>query len=225
MYHSTFYLYKDNKPAVCVVRNYRETDFDELINIQSECFPPPFPSELWWNKQQLANHVSLFPEGAICIEVDGKLAGSLTSLCVDYDPANCQHTWEEITDNGYIKNHTDSGNALYVVDISVRPAFRSFGLGKIMMESMYHLVIEKKLDRLLGGGRMPGYKQHADKETPQSYLEKVLSGQLKDPVLSFLLRCGRTPVCVLNNYLEDEDSLNHAVLMEWKNPFKTRLLS
>jgi len=221
MYYSKFYLYKEQKTAVCIVRNYTEKDFDELIKIQSECFPPPFPSELWWNKEQLSNHVALFPEGAMCVEIDGELAGSLTSLCIDYNPLNSQHTWEEITDNGYIKNHSDHGNALYVVDISVRPAFRKFGLGKLMMESMYHLVVEKKLDRLLGGGRMPGYKQHADKETPQSYLEKVLAGEVKDPVISFLLKCGRTPVCILNNYLEDEDSLNYAVLMEWKNPFKT----
>ncbi|WP_248561448.1 GNAT family N-acetyltransferase [Niallia sp. NCCP-28] len=224
MYHSEFYLYKEQKPAVCIVRNYTKKDFDELIAIQSECFPPPFPSELWWNKEQLSHHVALFPEGAICVEIDGELAGSLTSLCINYDPLNSQHTWEEITDNGYIKKHTGHGNALYIVDISVRPKFRTLGLGKIMMESMYHLVIEKKLSRLLGGGRMPGYKLHADAETPQSYLQKVLAGKLKDPVISFLLKCGRTPVCILNNYLEDEDSLNYAVLMEWKNPFKQEII-
>jgi hypothetical protein len=49
----------------------------------------------------------------------------------------------------------------------------------------------------------------------------VLQGELQDPVISFLLRCGRTPVKVVENYLEDEESLNHAVLMEWKNPFLT----
>ena len=101
----------------------RQTDFDELIQIQSECFPPPFPSELWWNKEQLTNHVTFFPEGALCIEVDGVLAGSLTGLCVNFDPNHMEHTWEEITDNGYITNHNPNGDTLYIVDISVRPKY------------------------------------------------------------------------------------------------------
>ena len=64
-----------------------------------------FPSELWWNQEQLSNHVSLFPEGAICVEVKGELAGSITGLCVDFDPAKPQHSWEDMTDDGYIRNH------------------------------------------------------------------------------------------------------------------------
>jgi len=42
---------------------------------------------------------------------------------------------------------------------------------------------------------------------------------LKDPVVTFLMRCGRTPLKVVANYLEDEESRNYAALMEWKNPF------
>jgi hypothetical protein len=88
------------------------------------------------------------------------------------------------------------------------------------MFSMYDVVVQKGLDRLLGGGRMPGYQQHSDKWTPEQYLERVVEGNVKDPVISFLLRCGRTPVGVVPNYLEDEESCNYGTLMEWKNPFK-----
>jgi hypothetical protein len=34
-----------------------------------------------------------------------------------------------------------------------------------------------------------------------------------------MLRSGRTPVGVVENYLEDEESRNYAALMEWRNPF------
>ncbi|WP_445487153.1 GNAT family N-acetyltransferase [Niallia sp. 03133] len=220
MYFHKFYFYDKQIPKIGVVRNYNQHDFDELISLQAECFPPPFPSELWWNKEQLKNHISLFPKGALCVEINGELAGSLTSLCIAYDPQHPEHTWEEVTDNGYITTHNPNGNALYIVDISVRPKYRTFGIGKIMMQSMYQIVVEQKLDRLLGGGRIPGYRKHANKLTPEHYLEKVLLGELNDPVISFLLKCGRTPVCLLKNYLEDKESLNHAVLMEWKNPFQ-----
>lgn len=64
-----------------------------------------------------------------------------------------------------------------------------------------------------------GYK-YADEMSAEQYVDAVVSGNLKDPVISFLLRCGRTPLGIVANYLEDEESRNYAVLMEWKNPFK-----
>ncbi|MEC1723118.1 GNAT family N-acetyltransferase [Schinkia azotoformans] len=220
MYRSEFFIFHDGKSYPVVVRNYIQADFRELIQIQSECFPPPFPSDLWWEEEQLTNHVTLFPEGAMCVEVGSELAGSMTGLIVDFDPKHPNHTWEEITDNGYIRNHDPNGNTLYIVDIAVRPSFRKFGLGKLMMEAMYHTVIKLGLNRLLGGGRMPGYHKMADQLTPEEYIREVTEGKTKDPVISFLLRCGRTPLAVVENYLEDAESLNYGALMEWKNPFK-----
>jgi ribosomal protein S18 acetylase RimI-like enzyme len=220
MYLSEFYVYDQDRPVPVTIRNYSEADFDDLIKIQFECFPPPFPSELWWNKEQLTNHVTLFPEGALCIEAAGELAGSLTGLTVDFDPGDKNHTWEEITDHGYIRNHNPKGNTLYIVDISVLPKYRKLGLGKLMMQALYHVVIEKGLDRLLGGGRMPGYHKVAYSMTPQQYLDAIIKGNVKDPVITFLLRCGRVPIGVVENYLDDEESCNYAALMEWKNPFK-----
>ncbi|RBW70816.1 GNAT family N-acetyltransferase [Bacillus taeanensis] len=219
MYRKECYVFDQNQPIPAVVRNYEEKDFSELINVQQECFPPPFPSELWWNKEQLHNHVTLFREGALCMEVNGKIAGSMTGLLVQYKPSDPDHTWEEITDNGYIRNHDHNGNTLYVVDISVRPSYRKLGLGKLLMQSMYDVVIHKRLERLLGGGRMPGYHKRADKITAEQYLQEIVEGKSKDPVITFLLRCGRTPVKAAANYLEDQESCNYGALMEWKNPF------
>lgn len=220
VYYKKLYLYHQDRNVEVVIRNYHKGDIEELIKIQQESFPPPFPSDLWWNEEQLMNHITLFPEGALCVEVDGLLAGSMTTLMVNFDPDHPTHTWEEITDSGYIRNHNPNGNTLYVVDICIRPAFRKMDLGKWLMQSMYEVVVHKDLDRLLGGGRMPGYHTRAHELSAEQYLDEVVKGNLKDPVISFLLRCGRTPLGIVKNYLEDEESLNFAALMEWRNPFK-----
>ncbi|MMZ61910.1 Acetyltransferase (GNAT) family protein [compost metagenome] len=220
MYRKKFYVFDQDQPVPAVIRNYTERDFPALIRIQQESFPPPFPSELWWNAEQLSNHVALFPEGALCIEVNGEIAGSMTGLLVDFDPAHPEHTWEEVTDGGYIRNHNPNGNTLYVVDICVRPSQRKLGLGKWLMSSMYDVVVHKGVDRLLGGGRMPGYHKKKHEMTADQYLAAVVKGELKDPVITFLMRCGRTPVQVVANYLEDEESCHYGALMEWRNPFR-----
>jgi len=220
MYRKTQYVVQEGKLVLATLRNYNVNDFEGLIEIQRESFPLPFPSELWWNREQLMSHVELFPQGAICVEIDGKLVGSITSLLVDFDPENPQHTWEEVTDSGYIRTHLRDAKTLYIVDVSVKPSFRKLDLGKLLIQSMYERVIEDKLERVLGGGRMSGYHLHADAFSPEQYVEAVVAGELRDPVISFLLRCGRTPVAIVANYLDDKESLNYGLLMEWRNPFK-----
>jgi ribosomal protein S18 acetylase RimI-like enzyme len=220
MFYKELYVYDNEKPVKAIFRNYQKEDFDQLIQVQKEAFPPPFPDELLWNTEQLTNHINLFPEGALCVEIEGRIAGSITGLLVQLDQGDEDHSWAEITDNGYIQNHNPDGNTLYIVDICISPAYRKLGLGKWMMQAMYETVVQLGLEKLLGGGRMPGYHLYSAELSIEEYAEKVLQGELKDPVVSFLLRCGRTPVKPVANYLEDEESLNYAMLMEWKNPFK-----
>ncbi|MEC0229116.1 GNAT family N-acetyltransferase [Paenibacillus alba] len=220
-YMKKMYVFDGDKPIEAVIRTYGREDFQALIRVQQESFPPPFPSELWWNEEQLAEHITRFPEGALCVEVAGEIVGSITGLRVDEEEAHAaDHSWSAITDNGYIRTHRPNGDTLYIVDICIHPAFRKFGLGKWMMQSMYEVVVHLGLGRLLGGGRMPGYHRHSDTMLAEEYVSAVMQGALKDPVITFLLRCGRTPVQVVPNYLEDEESLNYALLMEWRNPFR-----
>lgn len=213
------YVFDGNRPVKAAIRNYTKPDFPALIRIQQESFPPPFPSELWWNIEQLTNHVKLFPEGALCVEVEGEIAGSMTGLCTVFDSENPHHSWEEATDNGYIRTHNPEGDTLYIVDICIRPAYRKLGLGKWLMQSMYETVVRLGLTRLLGGGRMPGYHRYANELSAEAYIQEVMAGTIRDPVITFLLRCGRTPVAVVSNYLEDDESQGYALLMEWRNPF------
>lgn len=219
MYHSELFVPFDGRFMPIVIRNYTESDFEAMIELQAACFPPPFPEELWWNPEQLAQHVKLFPEGAICIENEGNIIGSITSLLITFDKQSPSHKWEDVTDNGYIRTHNPNGDTLYIVDICIHPEYRKAGLGQYMMNTMYQLVIQRGLKRLLGGGRMPGFHRVANEISAELYIDQVVEGTLRDPVISFLLKCGRTPVMLIEDYLQDEASCNYALLMEWKNPF------
>ncbi|CAM3564683.1 MULTISPECIES: GNAT family N-acetyltransferase [Saccharibacillus] len=217
-YEKTGYVFREGRPQQLRIRNYGPADIQGLIAIQRECFPPPYPSELWWNREQLLRHMEIFPVGALCAEVEGRLVGSLTTLIASFDPKQAQHSWSDMTDNGYIGTHDPFGNTLYVVDISVSPAARGLGLGKQMLQSAYELVVGLGLARLLGGARMPGYGAVRSQLTPEAYVDDVLHGRRRDPVIGFLLHCGRTPMSVVTDYLDDPESADHALLMEWRNP-------
>ncbi|REE80065.1 ribosomal protein S18 acetylase RimI-like enzyme [Paenibacillus taihuensis] len=212
-------VYLNGKPIEIVIRNYTAEDIAGMIEIQRVSFPPPFPSDLWWNEEQLMQHITRFPEGALCAEMDGKLIGSMTALRVSEEQLEGNHNWESITSSGYISNHDPHGTTLYVVDLCVVPELRKAGIGKWLMLSMYDVVVHLGLGRLLGGGRMPGYHKVKEEVSAEQYLQGVIEGSFNDPVISFLLRCGRMPVGTMEHYLEDEESRGYAALMEWRNPF------
>ena len=203
-----------------VIRRYTVDDYEGLLDVQKEAFPPPFPPELWWKREQIEAHVRTFPEGAmvaVSLE-DGRILGSATALIVRH--ADQPHTWAEISDNGYIeRTHDPDGDTLYGIDVCVRPSARGLGVAGMLYDARKRLVVERNLARLAVGSRMPGYHRYADETDAETYVERVVRGELRDPVLSFMLKQGLVPVRVLHDYLEDEESCNKAVLMEWRNPF------
>lgn len=211
------YVFKNDRRYDVTIRNYHEKDFEHLIELQRKAFPPPFPSDLLWNDEQLTAHITSFPEGALCIAVDGQIAGSITALRTNY--ANETHTWEQITSDGYITNHEPDGKVIYIVDICIDPDYRGLGLGKELMRAMYETVVYLGAEKLAGGSRMPGFKEYKNELTVEAYYEKVINGELSDPVVTFMMKAGRMPEKLMKNYLEDEDSADCAVLMTWKNPF------
>lgn len=219
--HKRIYVFHEGKPCEVVIRNYKAADYTALIEVQRQSFPPPFPEHLWWSKEQLQSHIERFPDGALCAEVNGEIVGSITGLRIQSEQYEAEHKWAIVTDEGYIRNHDPQGETLYIVDICVVPKFRKSGIGKWLMQSMYETVVYLGLDRLVGGGRMPGYHKVSHEMSAEQYLEEVIKGQLFDPVITFLLRCGRVPVKVVEHYLDDEESNHNATLMEWRNPFKT----
>lgn len=201
------------------IRNYNENDFDRLIEIQKKAFPPPFPSELWWTEDQLEQHISIFKEGCLCIEVDGEVAGSMTTMITNLNEEDLDHTWEEMTAGGTMSTHDPDGKIMYVVDLCVDPDYRSIGLGKQLTQAMYETVVHLRLERLIGGARMPLYHKYQHELTPEEYVNLVIQSEIKDPVVTFLLKAGRSPIQPIEGYLEDEESCDYGLLTEWRNPF------
>lgn len=197
------------------VRSYTLADFNDLVKIQSECFPPPFPPELWWNKEQVASHVALFPEGALCA-IDGQtIVGSATCNRIQFDPEHPGHTWAEAADNGYIRNYDPNGDTLYGIDIGVRPAWRGRGVARALYEARFDLVRNLGLKRFLAGSRISGYHKYSEM-TPEAYANEVVAGRINDPVITPQLKAGLKPLMVVHEYLPDEEARNCALLMEWK---------
>lgn len=199
------------------IRPYTIDDFDDLLLIQQEAFPPPFPEELWWSRAHIEAHTATFPEGGMIAFYKGEPAGSATSLITTLHEGS--HTWDEVADDGYIRaTHDPHGDTLYGIDVCVRPDYRGRGVASALYEKRKQLVQKLGLARYAAGCRIPGYHEWADRLRPEQYMQEVAAGRIHDLVLSFMLRQGLTAVQPLADYVEDDESRNYAVLVEWRNP-------
>lgn len=196
------------------LRNIKEKDIPEIIEMSKLCFPNMKP----WTGQQLLSHQKYFPEGQFCIEYEGKIIGSCSSLMIDFDEYDANHSWDEVTDKGYIRNHDPKGNTLYGIEVMVHPDYRRMKIGRRLYDARKQLALRLNLKSIVIGGRIPNYYKHADELTPREYVEEVAAKNIYDPVLTFQIMNGFVLKRINNNYLrDDKNSLKYATLMEWTN--------
>ncbi len=197
-----------------IVRNIQIGDIDEILELQKVCFPGMEP----WKREHLESHIETFPEGQFCVEFEGEIIGSCSSLVVNFDEYDDRHTWDEITDEGYITNHDPDGYNLYGIEVMVHPEYRGMNIGRRLYEARKDLARRMNLKSIVIGGRIPNYYKYEKEMTPREYVEKVIDRNIYDPVLSFQLMNGFNVMRINPNYLpDDKASRRYATLMEWNN--------
>jgi predicted amidohydrolase/GNAT superfamily N-acetyltransferase len=207
------------KSAQVLVRTAEPEDIEHLIELNKKAFPTMAEENVVWSARQLNNHLKVFPDGQLVAVVDGQIVGAAASLIIpnSRDPYRA-HTYAGITDGGYFHNHDQSGDTLYGADVYVDPDHQGGGIGAALYEARRRLCKALNLRRILAGGRIAGYAEHADELTPEDYTQKVKEGEIYDRVLSFQLGQGFVIRGILRNYITDPMSLNMASLIEWLNP-------
>lgn len=197
-----------------VIRNIEEKDIDKIIDLQKDCFPGMEP----WKREHLISHLEHFPEGQFCAEFEGEIIGSCSSLLINFDEYDDRHTWQDITDDGYITNHNPDGLNMYGIEVMVHPKYRRMKIGHRLYEARKDLARRLNLKSIIIGGRIPNYHKYAEEMTAREYVEQVTRHQIYDPVLSFQLMNGFTLMRINPNYLPDDTaSIKYATLMEWNN--------
>ncbi|MCC7338282.1 MAG: GNAT family N-acetyltransferase [Pirellulaceae bacterium] len=197
-----------------LVRPLTIDDYDELRAMAEICFPgiPPL------TREQLESQLTIFPQGQLAIEIDGRLAATASSLVLEYSANMEWHNWKVIADGGYIRNHNPKGDTLYGIEIMVHPDFRGMKLSRRLYDARKQICRDKNLARFIIAGRIPGYHQHADKLSASQYIDGVLEKAIFDPVLTAQLSNGFSVKGLIADYLpSDTQSCGYATYLEWIN--------
>ena len=196
------------------VRQLTPEDYDDVCALQLRCFPGMKP----WLREQYDSQMRLFPQGQLGVEYKGRLVASSSSLIVDFGRHEAWHNWKEISDNGYIRNHDPEGDTLYGIEIMVDPRYRGMKLARRLYEERKRLCREMNLQRIIIGGRIPGYGKHADQMSATEYVEKVMDKTFIDPVLTTQVSNGFVLQQLIPDYFpSDTESRGYATFCEWVN--------
>ncbi len=174
---------------------------------------------------EIRGQLNNYPDGCFIAKLDGKLVGYCASMRLSKRVAFADHSWDEVTGNGFGSRHNPKGEWLYGYEMCVDPKVRGTRIGRRLYEERRALAERLDLTGIVFGGRMPGLakamrRKNNRAETPEEYLELVIDNKIHDPVLRFQLANGFEPQGILEKYLpEDKQSKTHAVRMVWRNPY------
>lgn len=181
-----------------------------------------------WKEEQIEKLLSLFPEGQLCITINGVVVATALSIIVNYKDFTDNHTYRQITGNFSFSTHTSSGDVLYGIEVYVHPEHRGMRLARRLYDARKELCENLNLKAIIAGGRIPNYSKFAHELTPKTYIEKVSRKEIYDPTLTFQISNDFHVKKILTGYLDgDTESKEYATLIEWNNIYfeeKTELI-
>lgn len=203
------------------VRHLTREDMAELRQACEEVYQ--IEQLATWNEATVNNLLNRFPDGQICVLVDGKVVGCAFSLIIDFSKFGDDHTYDDITARMTFSSHDPAGNILYGIEVFIHPDYRGLRLARRLYDARKELCENLNLRAIMAGGRMPNYQDHAATLSAREYIQKVETKEIHDPVLSFQLANGFHVRKLLKGYLKgDAESREYATLLEWPNIYYTK---
>ncbi|MCO6492285.1 MAG: GNAT family N-acetyltransferase [Phaeodactylibacter sp.] len=198
------------------LRNLELEDYLSLKEAIKEAYSGRIAAH--WKKKSIDKLLDIFPEGQLCVVVDGKVAACALSIIVDYSKFGDNHTYPQITGNDTFSTHDPEGDVLYGIELFVHPKFRGMRLGRRLYDARKEICENLNLRSIIVGGRIANYKDYSDELTPRQYINSVKLKEIYDPTLTFQLSNDFHVRKIIRNYLPEERApKEYATLLEWNN--------
>ncbi|KTD64852.1 bifunctional GNAT family N-acetyltransferase/carbon-nitrogen hydrolase family protein [Legionella spiritensis] len=205
-----------SKKAKVIVRNAKPADIEDIRKLVKRAYPDYMEN---YPPDALRGHMNHYPQGQFVVEYENEIVGYCATFKISGDIALKQHTWDEITGNGFASRHDPDGDYLYGMEVCVHPDYRGLRIGNRLYTARKRLCQSEGLKGVVFGGRIPGYYRRYKKfPNVEDYVQAIINKDVRDPVLSFQLRNHYELIGILSNYLPaDKASRGYAAHLLWTN--------
>jgi GNAT superfamily N-acetyltransferase len=169
--------------------------------------------------KQFESRRAVFPEGQLVAECDGEPIGAASTLIVRWEDCARDDTWKTLTGDGTFVTHDRQARTLYGAETFVDVSRRGFGAGRALNQARRKLCRRLNLQRLITTALLPGSGAGGDCASPERYAQRVIWGDIDDPMLRFHMSQGYQYCGILKGYLPAHDETGaDAALLVWLNP-------
>jgi GNAT superfamily N-acetyltransferase len=188
-----------------------------LRELELVCFPNLQDTDLL-TEEEVRVQEEVFPEGAFMVLDGERVVGMASGVFIDFDLADLQHSLSDIVGMDDVYPHDPDGEWYYGLDIAVHPDYRGLGIGKRLYDLRKGVVRRFNKHGIIAGGVIPGYADHKDQMSADTYVDAVKAGELFDPTLSFQLANGFQALGALADFVHDETTDGWGSFIIWYNP-------
>lgn len=191
-----------------------------FVDVNKAAWPPPVPQRYVWDEEKMELQLKN-PDLLYCALKGEKIIGTVTFVYKTEDSIMSCQNWDEISSNGTLAGHDESGEYAFGVDLSVSPDSQGNNVSERLISTSFLIsgILAGKKGVFLGS-RIPSYHKYADKMSIEDYvLGKNRDGKTRDPEIRLYQSNGFRIVKIIPGYMEDPDSLDYGVLMLWESSF------
>ena len=192
----------------------------EFVRVNLEVWDDITENQYIWTPEIMQSQFVICPDLLFCGFIDGKMVACSVCIRTTEEELSQRKTWLETTNFGYLNTHKPSGSVLFGVDLSATQESSQKLADKLVLATIFQVVIGEGLKALCLVARIPAFHKHTPYMSVEDYVYgKRKSGKPLDPELYFYMKNGFEIVDIIPGYMEDHESLNYGVLIRWKNPF------
>lgn len=210
--------------AIARVSDLIEKGFDtgmlanEFIRINKEVWGNIIDSQYIWTKEMLKSQFQICPQLLWCAFEKEKIVATASGIFTTEDDLKKHKSWLKKTANGFFTTHKPDGDIGFGADLSVVGGASKKTADKIMLALFLVTILGEGLKSLYLGSRIPSYHKYKHMKVEDYVFGKRKSGKPLDPELYFYQKLGFEIVEIIPEYMEDPESLNYGVLIQWNNP-------
>ncbi|MDW7732883.1 MAG: N-acetyltransferase [Methanolobus sp.] len=119
------------------IRHAKKEDMDRIMLIEHESFH----QNIVESRDVFAERIELFPEGFLLLEIDGSIAGYISSEIWEYTESIEQERFS--LDHTIADVHTTAGSQLYISSIGILKRHRGKGYGKLLFRELTERINSK----------------------------------------------------------------------------------